>query len=405
MILEEKLKILAGAARYDAACAPSGGDTPGVCHAWSDDGRAVCLLKVLFTNSCLYDCAYCANRRSNPTSRAAFTIQEVVDLTLDFYRRNFVDGLFLSSGVFRSPDNTMEALATVARRLRTEGEFRGYIHLKAIPGADPALVREAGLWADRLSVNIELPSRTALAALAPDKSPEAIFRPMRQIAGETKNALAVAGHHRSPVPRFAPAGQTTQMIVGASPETDLDILQISSKLYSSYGLKRVYYSAYVPVNDDCRLPALGGPPLRREHRLYQSDWLHRFYGFQPEELLDPGRPWLDEDLDPKAGWALRHPEVFPVDINRAPGSLLLRVPGLGPWTLKKVLAARRRSRLRREDLKVLGAVVRRAGPFLRFEGEGVLPRIPEAELRLLLAEPAFRQRQAPDTGPRQGVLF
>jgi predicted DNA-binding helix-hairpin-helix protein len=228
---------------------------------------------------------------------------------------------------------------------------------------------------------------------------------MRQIAGETKNAVALVQHRQSPVARFAPAGQTTQMIVGASPETDLEILRISSRLYSSYGLRRVYYSAYVPVNQDQRLPTLGGPPLRREHRLYQSDWLHRFYGFQPEELLDPGRPWLDEDLDPKAGWALRHPEVFPVDPNRAPGALLLRVPGLGPWTLKKVLAARKRSRLRREDLGALGAVVRRADPFLHFDGEGARPRLSEAELRLILADPAYRAARAADSGPRHGELF
>ncbi len=400
MTLEQKLEILGGAARYDASCASSGPGNPGVCHSWADDGRCISLLKVLFTNHCLYDCAYCANRRSNAGPRAAFTVTEVVDLTLDFYRRNYIEGLFLSSGVFRSPDNTMEAMVAVARSLRLEKGFRGYIHLKAIPGADPKLVRAAGLYADRLSVNIELPSRSSLEALAPDKTAESIFRPMRQIAGESTNALAVAAHHRSLVPRFAPSGQSTQMIVGASPETDLDILRLSSKLYSSYGLKRVYYSAYIPVNDDKRLPALVGPPLKREHRLYQSDWLYRFYGFSPDELLDPGRPYLDEELDPKASWALRHPEVFPLDINRAPGALLLRVPGLGPRSQEKILAARRVSRLRRQDLKAMGAVVKKAEPFLSFDGDWAPVRPTAEALRALLIDPSARRKD-----PGQGELF
>lgn len=396
MDLTEKLEILSGAARYDASCASSGPGNPGVCHAWADDGRCVSLLKVLFTNHCLYDCAYCANRRSNPGKRAAFTVAELVELTLDFYRRNYIEGLFLSSGVFRSPDDTMEALVAVARQLRVGRGFRGYIHLKAIPGADPALVRAAGLYADRLSVNVELPSRAALAELAPDKSPEAIFRPMRQIAGETSNSRDLA---RGGVTRFAPAGQSTQMIVGASPESDLDILRISARLYQGYGLKRVYYSAYVPVNADTRLPALAGPPLRREHRLYQSDWLYRFYGFQPDELLDPQRPYLDEELDPKAAWALRHPELFPLDVNRASGAQLLRVPGLGPRSGERILAARRLARLRRDDLKALGVVMKRAEPFLSFEG-GVGVRPTAEALRRLLVDPGFRKAE-----PRQGELF
>lgn len=401
MNLEEKLDILGGAARYDASCASSGPGNPGVCHSWADDGRCISLLKVLFTNHCLYDCAYCANRRSNPGVRAAFTVAELVDLTLDFWRRNYIEGLFLSSGVFRSPDNTMEALVAVARSLRVDHGFRGYIHLKAIPGADPALVRAAGLYADRLSVNVELPSRAALASLAPDKSPEAIFRPMRQIAGESADSRALAVGSKAPAPRFAPAGQSTQMIVGASAETDLDILRLSSRLYTGYGLKRVYYSAYIPVNDDSRLPALAGsPPLQREHRLYQSDWLYRFYGFSPEELLDPGRPYLDEELDPKASWALRHPEVFPLDINRAPGAMLLRVPGVGPRSQERILAARRVTRIRREHLKALGAVVKRAEPFLAFEGDRAPVRPTAEALRGLLLDPGFRK-----TGPQQGELF
>lgn len=404
MTLLEKLDILGGAARYDASCASSGPGNPGVCHSWADDGRCISLLKILFTNHCVYDCAYCANRRSNPGVRAAFTVREVVELTLDFYRRNYIEGLFLSSGVFRSPDNTMEALVAVARTLRVQERFGGYIHLKAIPGADPVLIRAAGLYADRLSVNIELPSRASLEALAPEKPAEAIFRPMRQIAGESGNAVAVARQSKALVPRFAPSGQSTQMIVGASPETDLDILRLSSKLYSTYGLKRVYYSAYIPVNDDKRLPALPGPPLKREHRLYQSDWLYRFYGYSPEELLEPAHPYLDEDLDPKAAWALRHPEAFPVDINRAPGAALLRVPGLGPRSLERILTARRGTRLRRSDLKGLGAVVKKADPFLRFEGDGPRPVSGEA-LRLLLSDPEARKRAGEAVDPRQGELF
>lgn len=390
MTLEEKLDILGGAARYDASCASSGPGNAGVCHSWSDDGRCISLLKVLFTNQCLYDCAYCANRRSNDVKRTAFTVAELVNLTLEFWRRNYIEGLFLSSGVFRSPDDTMEALVAVARSLRTDHRFRGYIHLKGIPGADPALVRTAGLYADRLSVNVELPSRAALASLAPDKAPEAIFAPMGQIASES-----------AVTPRFAPAGQSTQMIVGATPDSDLDILRLSSRLYHRYGLKRVYYSAYMPVNSDRRLPALSlGPPLKREHRLYQSDWLFRFYGFQPDELLDPGTPFLDQDLDPKANWALRHPEAFPLDINRASGAQLLRVPGLGPRSLHRILAARRLARLRREDLKALGAVFRKAEPFLTFEGDRARTRPTVEALRLLLVDPSARRRD-----PRQGELF
>jgi len=382
MDLTEKLEILSGAARYDASCASSGPGNPGVCHAWADDGRCVSLLKVLFTNVCLYDCAYCANRRCNAFPRASFTVEELVGLSVDFWKRNYVEGLFLSSGVFGTPDETMEALVAVARALRSRNDFRGYLHLKAIPGADPALIRAAGLYADRLSVNLELPSRESLASLAPEKSPEAIFAPMRQISAEMR------------VP------QSTQLIVGASPETDLDILRLSAKLYEGYRLKRVYYSAYIPVNRDNRLPALAGPPLKREHRLYQSDWLYRFYGFAPDELAEPARPYLDPNLDPKAAWALRHPEAFPVDVNRSPGARLLRVPGLGPRSVERILRGRRSGRLRREDLRALGAVVRKAEPFLRFEGEGVGPRYTDDELWRRLADPAARRED-----PAQLRLF
>jgi len=317
----EKLAILADSAKYDASCASSGTQRggsgrlgncsqSGVCHSWSSDGRCISLLKLLLTNRCIYDCAYCANRRSNAIPRAGLEVAEVVDLTVSFYRRNYIEGLFLSSGVERSPDDTMEQLLQVARELRLRHGFGGYIHLKAIPGADPALVRRAGTYADRLSVNIELPSQESLTRLAPQKSKERILGPMGVISEGIAEYEAERGRSRQ-APSFAPAGQSTQMVVGASPESDLQILHLSAALYRRYALKRVYYSAYVPVNDDSRLPALRTPPLAREHRLYQADWLMRFYGFQAGELLSPETPWLDPQLDPKCAWALRNPAFFP----------------------------------------------------------------------------------------------
>jgi putative DNA modification/repair radical SAM protein len=379
MDIEEKLRILSGAARYDASCASSGcgregpsrriGNTSraGICHSWSDDGRCISLLKILLSNDCRYDCAYCVNRSSNPVPRASFTAREVVDLTLEFYRRNYIEGLFLSSAVLQSPDHTMEAMVRVVEILRREELFGGYIHLKVIPGCSSELVRRAGLHADRISVNIELPSHASLQRLAPQKHKQAILEPMALIGREIQTSLTERRTSRK-APRFAPAGQSTQMIIGASPETDLQILRLSQGLYRTMNLKRVYYSAFVPVNDDNRLPVLAIPPLMREHRLYQADWLLRFYGFSAEEILSDDAPNLDEAFDPKTAWALRHPEFFPVEINRAEYAALLRVPGIGVTSAKRIMAARRFCPVTPEGLKRIGVVMKRARYFITCSG-------------------------------------
>ncbi|MBM4154424.1 MAG: putative DNA modification/repair radical SAM protein [Lentisphaerae bacterium] len=386
--VERKIEVLAGAAKYDVSCASSGSrragegtgnaSVGGICHSWSDDGRCISLLKILFSNHCIYDCAYCANRASNPVPRASFTVDEVVRLTMEFYRRNYIEGLFLSSGVVRSPDHTMEELVRVVERLRVDERFHGYIHLKAIPGASPDLVRRAGLAVDRLSVNIELPSEVSLRRLAPEKSKDDILRPMASIAGGIVESRAERRRHRS-APAYAPAGQSTQLIVGASPEDDRRILDLAHGLYRKFGLKRVYYSAYVPVNPDPLLPPPEGPPdILREHRLYQADWLVRLYGFAPAEIVDDARPNLDRAVDPKTAWALRHPERFPVEVNRADRDTLLRVPGIGFKSAARILATRRFAALRAEDLAPLGIVLRRAHAFLTCGGRRVLPPPPRA---------------------------
>lgn len=383
MDLLQKIEILGAAARYDASCASSGsrreapagglGNTSacGICHSWADDGRCISLLKLLLTNFCEYDCAYCSNRRSNDVPRAAFTVQEVVDLTVDFYRRNYIEGLFLSSGVSGGPDATMERMILVAKKLRTEHRFGGYIHLKAIPGASPDLIRRAGLYADRLSVNIELPSGDALRKYAPEKNKEAILKPMGLIGKSIEENREERKKTRR-IPRFSPAGQSTQMIVGASPESDMQILHLSSSLYQHFNLKRVYYSAYIPVGDTRQLPALPVPPLRREHRLYQADWLMRFYGFTAGEILDERNPQLDEQLDPKSAWALRNPHFFPVDLNRAELGTLLRVPGIGPQSAKRIVSSRRFGAIRFEHLAKIGVVLKRARYFITCPG---LPQV------------------------------
>jgi putative DNA modification/repair radical SAM protein len=381
MELMEKVKILTMAARHDVSCSSSGsrrkptpggigdGAASGICHSWSSDGRCVSLLKILLSNRCVYDCAYCANRRSNDIPRAAFTPDEVVTLTLEFYRRNYIEGLFLSSGVDGTPDATVERMVRVAEDLRRVHRFNGYIHLKMIPGVSPELVRRAGLYADRLSVNIELPSEASLCALAPEKNRRNIFTPMAAI-GEECREYRVARRRRQKPPPFAPAGHSTQMMVGASPESDLHILTLSQNLYRSFALRRVYYSAYSPVNDDSRLPALDRmPPLLREHRLYQADWLLRYYGFQAGEVLSPEQPQLDLELDPKAGWALRHPEWFPVDLAWAPYESLLRVPGVGVVSAQRIVTARQAVTLRWEDLRGLGVVMKRARHFVALRGQ------------------------------------
>ena len=382
MDLLEKLTILSDAAKYDAACTSSGvrrkfqpgkiGNTTssiaGCCHSFSADGRCVTLLKVLMTNCCVYDCKYCVNRRSNDTRRTAFTPRELAELTIGFYRRNYIEGLFLSSGVLRSADYTTEQMIRALRILRQEYGFNGYIHAKAIPGTSLELVQQLGLLADRMSVNIELPSQQGLQTLAPDKTREAILRPMgliRDKVFESKQELVKYKH----APSFAPAGQSTQLIVGATRDTDRHILHLTEALYQKYRLKRVFYSAYVPVVENSLLPALDTkPPLLREHRLYQADWLLRFYGFQANELLDEAHPDFDPQLDPKCSWAVAHLEQFPVEIMRADYETLLRVPGIGPTSAKRIVSARRTAHIRFEDLKKLGVVVKRAQYFLLCDG-------------------------------------
>jgi len=374
----DRLKILAEGAKYDVSCASSGSfrrnkdgignaASCGICHSWTSDGRCVSLLKILMTNSCIYDCAYCINRRSNDVQRVMLTPAEVAELTIGFYRRNYIEGLFLSTGVVRSPDYTMELLIEAVRALRQEYRFNGYIHMKLVPGADPLLVQEAGLLADRVSINLELPTREGLALLAPDKSRDAVVGPMRQV-----NKLIVVNREERQVsrqvPRFAPAGQSTQMIVGATSETDRQIVTLSEELYRRFELKRVYYSAFIPVISDSRLPVWPASPLRREHRLYQADWLLRYYGFQAHELLDEETPNLDTDLDPKTGWALRHRELFPVEINRADYEVLLRIPGIGVRSAKRIVRARRQGHLGIDDLALLGVVMKRACYFITARG-------------------------------------
>ena len=372
----EKLKVLAESAKYDVSCASSGvtrkhragdvGSTAGwgICHTFTADGRCVSLLKIMLTNVCIYDCAYCINRRNNDIPRAAFTPGELTELTIEFYRRNYIEGLFLSSGVVRDPDYTMERMVRVARDLRTVHRFNGYIHLKSIPGASRELVAEAGRYADRLSVNIEIPTERNLQLLAPDKNYESIYRPMSYIQQGVLQSAEERTRFRH-APRFAPAGQSTQMIVGATADTDKDILRLSSALYQRPTMKRVYYSGFIPVNAyDNRLPALTTPPLVRENRLYQADWLLRFYQFKVDEIVNDAYPDLDLDVDPKLAWALRHPEVFPVDINKADYEMLLRVPGIGVKSAKIIIVSRRYANLGSEQLKKIGVVMKKASYFI-----------------------------------------
>lgn len=378
MQLSEKISILAEAARYDASCASSGsnrkassskfGNTSlsGICHSWSDDGRCISLLKLLMTNYCIYDCAYCVNRKSNDIKRASFTPDEIVNLTVSFYKRNYIEGLFLSSGVILSPDYTMSKMIEIALKLRKKEAFGGYIHMKTIPGASPELIHQAGLLADRISVNIELPSEQSLKKLAPDKTKNSILKPM-SIIGKTICENRSERKKFKKIPIFAPAGQSTQMIIGASPENDRNILSLSKSLYQKFYLKRVYYSAYMPVNQYL-VPNNFKTPLLREHRLYQADWLLRFYGFDTDEITPESAPVLDEELDPKCAWALRNAQFFPVDINSADKNILLRVPGIGVKGAYKILAARKFSKIRFEDLFKFGIAVKRAKYFITCDG-------------------------------------
>jgi len=381
----EKLGILSDAAKYDVACTSSGVDrqsggegmgncvASGICHSFSADGRCISLLKILLTNECIYDCKYCINRRSNDVPRATFTPEEVCDLTLQFYRRNYIEGLFLSSGILHNPNFTMELLYRCLYLLRHVHGFQGYIHVKAIPGADARLIQMIGFLADRMSINLELPTAEGLRVLAPNKHRKTILAPMRQIqTGITENKNEIVLYRNAP--HFVPAGQSTQMIIGATPESDFQIMSVAEGLYQKFALKRVFYSAFVKVNEDSTLPALPeGPPLLREHRLYQADWLLRFYGFQAKELLDEKRPYFNVFLDPKEDWAVRHLEQFPVEINRASYEMLLRVPGIGVKSAQRIVRARRTARLDFDALRKIGVVLKRALYFITCSGKTMYP--------------------------------
>lgn len=377
MDLARKLSILADAAKYDASCASSGTtrrnslgggalgstDGMGICHSYAPDGRCISLLKVLLTNFCIYDCVYCVNRISSNVPRARFSVPEIVQLTIDFYKRNYIEGLFLSSGIIRNPDYTMEQVVNVARVLREEHQFRGYIHLKTIPDASPELLDAAGRYADRLSINIELPTPESLRCLAPEKDASRIRRTMARVRTSIEERTAAAKGRSRPMP-FAPAGQSTQMIVGADASDDRTIISTSASLYSAYGLKRVYYSAFSPIPDASKRLPLKPPPLVREHRLYQADWLMRFYAFEASEIVRAPDGMLDLDIDPKLAWALRNRERFPIDVNRADREMLLRVPGFGLSTVTKILAARQVRSIRSDDLMRLRVPFRKAAPFI-----------------------------------------
>ena len=418
MSLEEKLRILADAAKYDVSCTSSGTDrrndgtglgnavSSGICHSFSADGRCISLLKILMTNECVFDCRYCLNRASNDGIRASFTQEEICRLTVEFYRRNYIEGLFLSSGVVKSPAYTMELLYQTVRKLRIEFHFQGYIHLKTIPGAPPELIEKAGFFADRMSVNLEFPTADGLRRLAPHKTRKAILGPMRQIqqkAKENKKELALLRRG----PRFVPAGQSTQMIIGAAGESDYQILTVAEALYRQFEMKRVFFSAFVNVNMDSTLPMVPRAPiLLREHRLYQADWLLRFYGFEARELLSPARPDFNVLLDPKCDWALRHLDQFPVEVNRADYNTLLRVPGIGVRSAGKIVRARRYGTLTFEDLKKMRVVLKRAVYFITCKGKMMYRlRLDEDYILRNLLDSRDRIPVDPDITFRQLSLF
>ncbi|WP_314238843.1 putative DNA modification/repair radical SAM protein [Capnocytophaga leadbetteri] len=405
--IKEKLAILADAAKYDVSCSSSGSNRKGVkgdlgntsafgiCHSFTEDGRCISLLKILLTNHCIYDCVYCVSRRSNDIKRAAFTVEEIVDLTINFYRRNYIEGLFLSSGVFKDPNTTMERLVRVAKKLRLEERFNGYIHLKTIPGASDELIREAGLYADRLSINLEIPTKEGLKLLAPEKDHKQMLSNVEFV----KNELAINTIEKQKykhAPKFAPAGQTTQMIIGATNETDQKIIHVADYMYQKLSLKRVYYSGYVPVLQDSRLPSLQSQvPVVRENRLYQADWLMRYYGFAPNEIVDECQPFLDLEIDPKLAWALRNSHLFPIDINQAPREMLLRIPGVGVRSVQKILMARKFQTLSYYDLKKIGVTLSRAKYFITCSGATPLAgTIDPLRLRgLLLSQSHSKHKQ------------
>lgn len=374
--IEEKLRILADAAKYDVSCSSSGskrkneggiGDASasGICHTYTEDGRCVSLLKILLTNHCIYDCAFCVSRRSNDVKRAAFTVEEVVELTMNFYRRNYIEGLFLSSGIFKNADYTMERLLRIVKKLRLEEKYHGYIHLKTIPGASEELIKEAGMYVDRMSINLELPSEEGLKLVAPEKNHDSVRKPMAfvdQTIQEIKQESALIKKK----PLFVPAGQSTQMVIGATPENDYQIMKVADEFYKSYHLKRVYYSGYIPINaENKNLPQIGStPPLVRENRLYQTDWLLRFYDFQLEEILNPEHSRLDLEIDPKLSWALRNPQLFPIDVNKADFKEIIRIPGIGRQSAMKIIQARKFGPLREHQLRKMGIAFNRAKYFM-----------------------------------------
>jgi putative DNA modification/repair radical SAM protein len=390
--IREKLSILADAAKYDVSCSSSGGtrkndnkgigdsSSSGICHTYTEDGRCVSLLKILLTNHCIYDCAFCVSRKSNDVTRAAFTVDEVVELTMSFYRRNYIEGLFLSSGIFKNADFTMERLVRIAKRLRLEERFNGYIHLKTIPGASQELLTEAGLYADRMSINLEMPTESGLKLLAPEKSHDDVKRPL----GFIKDTITKFKDEKQTgliksVPKFVPAGQSTQMVIGATPETDMEIMYSADEYYKNFSLKRVYYSGYIPISYDERMPMIGSqPPLLRENRLYQTDWLMRFYGFNVKELLNSKNPHLDTDIDPKLSWALRNLDQFPIDINMADYRMILRVPGIGVQSANKIVQARRFAKLRSDQLQKIGIAYNRAKHFIRCADSPIALNEPDA---------------------------
>ena len=409
--IKEKLAILADAAKYDVSCSSSGSNRKGVkgdlgntsafgiCHSFTEDGRCISLLKILLTNHCIYDCVYCVSRRSNDIKRAAFTVEEIVDLTINFYRRNYIEGLFLSSGVFKDPNTTMERLVRVAKKLRLEERFNGYIHLKTIPGASDELIREAGLYADRLSINLEIPTKEGLKLLAPEKDHKQMLSNVEFV----KNELAINTIEKQKykhTPKFAPAGQTTQMIIGATNETDQKIIHVADYMYQKLALKRVYYSGYVPVLQDSRLPSLQSQvPVVRENRLYQADWLMRYYGFAPNEIVDERQPFLDLEIDPKLAWALRNSHLFPIDINQAPREMLLRIPGVGVRSVQKILMARKFQTLSYYDLKKMGVTLSRAKYFITCNGATPLAgTIDPLRLRSLLLGQSYSKHKQLFTG-------
>jgi len=374
--IREKLNILADAAKYDVSCSSSGGTrkninkglgdshTSGICHTYTEDGRCVSLLKILLTNHCIYDCLFCVSRKSNDVKRAAFTVDEVVELTMNFYRRNYIEGLFLSSGIFKNADFTMERLLLVVKKLRLEQNYNGYIHLKTIPGASDELIKEAGLYADRMSINLEMPTEAGLKLLAPEKNHDDVIKPLAFVQQQI-TAFSADKKLIKHVPKFVPAGQSTQMVIGATPESDKDIMYTANAFYKNFSLKRVYYSGYVPISNDTRMPILGTqPPLLRENRLYQTDWLMRFYGFKVQEILNDANPNLDIDIDPKLSWAIRNMQHFPVDINMADYKMILRIPGIGVMSAQKIVQARKFGKLRIDQLKKIGVAYNRAKHFI-----------------------------------------